>query len=122
MRNVINAAPTEILDVFVFGEGTAGQLGLGSASGDALQARAPRLNDNLAAEPVGVVQVSVGARHCAALTHDNRILTWGANSLGELGRRTDWSKRKGGFSCLAPWIRPARNSSLSWKNRKSETP
>ena len=27
--------------------------------------------------------------HCAALTHDNKILTWGVNDQGALGRHTD---------------------------------
>jgi regulator of chromosome condensation len=26
--------------------------------------------------------------HCAALTHDNKILTWGVNDQGALGRET----------------------------------
>jgi regulator of chromosome condensation len=28
--------------------------------------------------------------HCAALTYDNKILTWGVNDLGALGRNTTW--------------------------------
>jgi alpha-tubulin suppressor-like RCC1 family protein len=30
--------------------------------------------------------------HCAALTHDNKILTWGVNDTGALGRRTGAAK------------------------------
>jgi len=37
---------------------------------------------------VGVVQIAVGGMHCAALTHDNKIYTWGVNDLGALGRDT----------------------------------
>jgi regulator of chromosome condensation len=28
--------------------------------------------------------------HCVALTHDNKILTWGVNDQGALGRDTTW--------------------------------
>ncbi|KAI9812551.1 MAG: hypothetical protein M1826_002801 [Phylliscum demangeonii] len=45
----------------------------------------------LSAATVGVVHVVTGGTHCAALTHDNRILTWGANDLGALGRDTEWT-------------------------------
>lgn len=90
----INDAPTKILDVYVFGEGTSGELGLGSKKVDnkkPIDVKRPRLNANLAAATVGVVQVSVGGMHAAALTHDNKILTWGVNDQGALGRNTDWS-------------------------------
>jgi regulator of chromosome condensation len=49
----------------------------------------PRLNHRLAAKLVGVVQIAVGGMHCAALTHDNKILTWGVNDQGALGRKTE---------------------------------
>jgi regulator of chromosome condensation len=42
----------------------------------------------LSAKAVGVVQLAVGGMHCAALTHDNKILTWGVNDQGALGRET----------------------------------
>ncbi|KAL3435799.1 regulator of chromosome condensation 1/beta-lactamase-inhibitor protein II, partial [Aspergillus tetrazonus] len=35
-----------------------------------------------------VVQVAAGGEHCIALTHDNKIYTWGDNSHGQLGRLT----------------------------------
>src|SRR5690606_38978785 len=50
----------------------------------------PRLNPLLAADTVGVVQIAVGGMHCIALTHDNKILTWGVNDQGALGRDTAW--------------------------------
>jgi regulator of chromosome condensation len=34
--------------------------------------------------------LAVGGMHCAALTYDNTILTWGVNDLGALGRDTTW--------------------------------
>ena len=86
---VINEIPTTKLDVFVYGEGSGGELGLGSA-GNVLDVKRPRLNPNLAADKVGVVQVAVGGMHCAALTHDNKIYTWGVNDQGALGRSTAW--------------------------------
>ncbi|KAI9853133.1 MAG: hypothetical protein M1824_001524 [Vezdaea acicularis] len=88
-RNIINTAPTDILDVLVFGEGSSGELGLGVAS-NAVDVKRPRVNPLLSAKDVGVVQVAVGGMHCAALTHDNKILTWGVNDQGALGRDTTW--------------------------------
>lgn len=89
----VNSAPTQILDVYVFGEGSSGELGLGSKrvnNKKPIDVKRPRLNDNLSAAKVGVVQVSCGGMHVAALTHDNKILTWGVNDQGALGRDTTW--------------------------------
>ncbi|KAH7157352.1 regulator of chromosome condensation 1/beta-lactamase-inhibitor protein II [Dactylonectria estremocensis] len=89
----INDAPTQILDVYVFGEGSSGELGLGSKRVNGkkpIDVKRPRLNDNLSAAKVGVVQVSCGGMHAVALTHDNKILTWGVNDQGALGRDTNW--------------------------------
>ncbi|KAK3484901.1 regulator of chromosome condensation 1/beta-lactamase-inhibitor protein II [Neurospora crassa] len=46
----------------------------------------PRINHNLS----GIVQVACGGMHVAALTKDNKILTWGVNDQGALGRDTTW--------------------------------
>jgi regulator of chromosome condensation len=89
----INDAPTKRLDIYVFGEGTSGELGLGSKRVDnkkPIDVKRPRLNTNLDAATVGVVQISAGGMHVAALTHDNKILTWGVNDQGALGRDTQW--------------------------------
>ncbi|CAK41807.1 hypothetical protein CBS63078_10361 [Aspergillus niger] len=86
---VINHAPTTRLNVYVCGEGSSGELGLGSAK-NAVDVKRPRLNANLPADRVGAVQVAVGGMHCVALTYDNRILTWGVNDQGALGRDTAW--------------------------------
>lgn len=83
----INKAPTQRLDVFVNGENSAGELGLGPAK-RAIDVKRPRLNPLLKANEVGVVQVACGGMHLAALTHDNKILTWGINDQGQLGRDT----------------------------------
>ncbi|PHH85252.1 hypothetical protein CDD83_695 [Cordyceps sp. RAO-2017] len=42
----------------------------------------------LDAEPAGVVQLAVGDTHCAALTRDGRVLTWGSDDADALGRVT----------------------------------
>lgn len=86
---VINEPPTDRLHVFVFGEGTAGELGLGTAK-NAVDVKRPRLNAFLDAEKVGIVQVTAGGMHNVALTHDNKIMTWGVNDQGALGRDTTW--------------------------------
>lgn len=88
-KAVINHAPIDRLNVYVFGEGSNGELGLGSAKGS-LEVKRPRLNPLLSAETVGVVQVAVGGMHTVVLTHDNKILTWGINDQSALGRDTAW--------------------------------
>ena len=86
---VINEAPTQKLDVYVFGEGSSGELGLGTAK-NAIDVKRPRLNPLLSAHDVGVVQIATGGMHVVALTKDNNILTWGVNDHGALGRDTAW--------------------------------
>ncbi|KAK4238342.1 putative regulator of chromosome condensation protein [Achaetomium macrosporum] len=85
----INEPPTQVMDIFVFGEGTAGELGLGSVKVDGkkpIDVKRPRLNPNVK----GVVQVACGGMHVAVLTNDNKIFTWGVNDQGALGRDTTW--------------------------------
>ncbi|KAK3046677.1 hypothetical protein LTS18_013320, partial [Coniosporium uncinatum] len=77
------------LNVFVFGEGSAGELGLGTAK-NAIDVKRPRLNPLLPSDSVGIVDIAAGGMHCIALTHDNKILTWGVNDQGALGRGTEW--------------------------------
>jgi regulator of chromosome condensation len=36
------------------------------------------------------VQIAVGGMHCAAITFENKIITWGVNDEGALGRDTKW--------------------------------
>ncbi|KAI8186579.1 Delta-1-pyrroline-5-carboxylate dehydrogenase [Colletotrichum sp. SAR 10_65] len=81
--------PTTKLDVFVIGSGENSELGLGPRH---TQAPRPRLNRLLDANSVGVVQVAVGGMHCVALTHDGKVLTWGVNDDGALGRVKSTSK------------------------------
>lgn len=78
---------TDKLNIFVCGEGSGGELGLGTKN-NALDVKRPRLNKLLSPEEVGVVRLATGGMHCVALTHDNKILTWGVNDNGALGRDT----------------------------------
>jgi regulator of chromosome condensation len=90
---VINEAPKSRLHVYVCGEGSSGELGLGTAK-NVIDVKRPRLNQLLSADKVGVVQIAVGGMHCVALTHSNEIFTWGVNDQGALGRDTAW---EGGY-------------------------
>ena len=85
-KAIINQAPTKRLEIFVFGEGGGGELGLGSSE-SAIDVARPRFNPNLAPDTVGVVQLAPGAMHGIALTHESNILTWGVNDDAALGRR-----------------------------------
>lgn len=89
----INKAPTHPLDIFVFGEGSAGELGLGARKINGkkpIDVKRPRLNPLLSAKDVGVVQMACGGMHAIALTKDNKVFTWGVNDQGALGRDTAW--------------------------------
>lgn len=86
---VINEPPNSPLHVYVFGEGSSGELGLGAAK-NAIDVKRPRLNANLPADKVGVVHIACGGMHVAALTRDGTVLTWGVNDQGALGRDTQW--------------------------------
>ncbi|KAK4452670.1 putative regulator of chromosome condensation protein [Podospora aff. communis PSN243] len=89
-KKIINQPPTQVMDIFVFGEGSSGELGLGALKYDGkkpIDVKRPRINHNLK----DVVQVACGGMHVAVLTKDNKILTWGVNDQGALGRDTTWS-------------------------------
>ena len=84
----------------MFGEGSQGELGLGykNAPGKkVIDVKRPRLNTIL--EEMDVVQIAVGGMHCAALTKDNKIYTWGVNDQGALGRHT---QQEGKMKTLDP--------------------
>ncbi|KIX06500.1 uncharacterized protein Z518_04476 [Rhinocladiella mackenziei CBS 650.93] len=88
-RRVINTAPIQPLEIYCFGGGEAGELGFGGQKGT-LRISRPRFNPLLTPDRAGVVQFSVGGMHTAAITSDKKILTWGVNDLGALGRDTTW--------------------------------
>lgn len=70
----------------------AGELGLGNTKKPpSTDVKRPRLNPHLDPAKVGVVQVVAGGMHTMVLTHDNKILTWGVNDQGALGRDTAWA-------------------------------
>lgn len=75
----LNKAPTDVLAVFVFGNGDAGELGLGPAIQEAGR---PRLNPFLKR----VVQLSCGGMHTVALTQDNGL------SLGASTTTVPWEE------------------------------
>jgi alpha-tubulin suppressor-like RCC1 family protein len=77
------------LDIYVFGSGEYGELGLGHVIRNGKKPKGvlrPRLNDLLGANTIGIVQIAVGGMHCVALSHDHRIFTWGVNDNSALGR------------------------------------
>lgn len=76
---------TEPLKVFLFGEGANGELGFG-ATKKAIDVKRPRYNENLSNHDV--VKIAAGGMHVLALTKDNKILSWGVNDSGALGRDT----------------------------------
>ncbi|KAG6138278.1 hypothetical protein E4U24_008247 [Claviceps purpurea] len=87
---VLNKAPTEPFAVFACGSGECGELGLGPSR---TTSTIPRMN--MALDPNDktkhhVVQLACGGMHTIVLTADNKILTWGVNDEGALGRDTTW--------------------------------
>ncbi|RAL65590.1 hypothetical protein DID88_005262 [Monilinia fructigena] len=92
---IINTAPTQLLDIYVFGCNEQGELGLGLQTKKTTIAR-PVKNPDLTAR--GIVQMAAGGMHGAALTKDNKILTWGVNDGKPLGRSVD------------EWVAPERDA------------
>lgn len=89
----LNTPPAEKLDIYVCGEGESGELGLGPKPIEGKKptnVKRPRRNRLLDATTVGVVQIAAGGMHCVSLTHDQKIVTWGVNDNGALGRDTTW--------------------------------
>lgn len=87
----INNAPTDVLTVFVFGTGDmSGELGLGPKKKEAKRATVIPQLDGREKGAYRVVQVDCGGMHVLALTEDNKIVSWGCNDKGALGRDTNW--------------------------------
>ncbi|KAK7731104.1 hypothetical protein SLS53_008822 [Cytospora paraplurivora] len=88
---VINKAPTEVLTVFAFGTGDmSGELGLGPKRKEVKRAVAIPKLDGREKDTYRVVQLDCGGMHTIALTEDSKIVTWGGNDKGALGRDTNW--------------------------------
>jgi alpha-tubulin suppressor-like RCC1 family protein len=72
---------SEVGDVFSFGDGSTGQLGLGAPS----LMTTPRLIESL---PRGkIYMTAAGYAHAVAVTETGEIYTWGNNAFGQLGFR-----------------------------------
>ena len=88
---VINNAPTDILTVYAFGTGDmSGELGLGPKKKEAKRATVVPKLDGRDKDAYHVVQVDCGGMHSLALTADSKIVSWGCNDKGALGRDTNW--------------------------------
>lgn len=92
----INHAPTTVRAVLAFGSADAGELGIGPTAADLAdddQTYEPLLIlslDPTRPSTLHAVQLECGGMHTIALTRDNKIVTWGVNDLGALGRVTEW--------------------------------
>jgi regulator of chromosome condensation len=101
----INQRPTTRLAVYIAGGTDNRELGLGDDVqydyGDEDEDAPPHglakpcYNQLLDPVTVGVVQVAVGLKHTVALTHDGRVLTWGRNDFGCLGRPARSAREEG---------------------------
>lgn len=73
-------AVSEQGQVFAWGAGEGGQLGLGAIE---TTVRIPRLVKRLCDHRIS--QVMCGNQHCIALSRDGQLFTWGQNTSGQLG-------------------------------------
>lgn len=96
VKPIINEVPDQELDVYVWGCGDYYELGMLDDSRDpdvpARNVKRP-LKNPLLSGPHGITHVALGARHGTALVktpenNGNKILTWGSNEYGALGRIT----------------------------------
>ncbi|NVO06105.1 MAG: hypothetical protein HXX19_09345 [Rhodoferax sp.] len=71
--------------LYVWGQNTYGQLGLGTTTNIFAPGNTSKI---AAASGTSWLAIAAGARHSMALRSDQRILTWGDDSLGQLG---DWA-------------------------------
>ena len=79
----VSGAPGSVGDVYAWGDGSNGRLGLGDVYPRMSPTRVPGLS--------GAVRVAAGAGHAAAVTATGEIFTWGRDGDGQLGR----SRRRG---------------------------
>ncbi|OAQ98570.1 hypothetical protein LLEC1_07578 [Akanthomyces lecanii] len=88
--DVINHRATEAVNVFMFGGGENGELGLGPKQTAAARPRKNPFLDPSQSSALHVTDIACGGMHTIALTVDNKIVTWGVNDNEALGRNTDW--------------------------------
>ena len=69
--------------LMTWGTGCYGQLALGKNTA----APKPTLVDGFRRKRIIVKRIFCGSHHCAAITSDNSLYTWGSNSYGCLGRQ-----------------------------------
>ncbi|KAI8148982.1 regulator of chromosome condensation 1/beta-lactamase-inhibitor protein II [Fennellomyces sp. T-0311] len=81
VENVVPTAPDQVGQVFVFGTGDTGQLGLGD---EMLTRKRPMPLKALAGEEI--VDVCCGGMHTIAVTQEGKLWSWGCNDQGALGR------------------------------------
>lgn len=93
LKAALTHRPSESYDIYVFGSNEEAQLGFGLERSETSTLKSPRLHHVLSAE--GVVQVACGASHGLALTRDGRVLSWGCNDVGALGRDTTCEEDNG---------------------------
>ena len=89
VRPTVNELPNQRLDVFVFGDGSNAELGLGPDPATA-QVKRPRLNSHLDAKKIGIVALACGVTHSLVVTIEGTVMSWGVNANGALGRNTEW--------------------------------
>jgi alpha-tubulin suppressor-like RCC1 family protein len=89
-QDPLDRSPTERISVYVFGGSYSGELGIGTKS--CTKVPCSQLQTKILAGFVGFVLVAVGRMYCAALTHDNMILTWLVNDHSAFGRNTGWKE------------------------------
>lgn len=78
------------MNMYAWGTGQMCELGLGPEANSKTVKR-PRANRFMQADTNQIVDFAVGGMHGAAITADGRLMTWGVNDQGALGRNTAWS-------------------------------
>lgn len=70
-----------------WGSRSAGRVGDGKAVKRWGESSPPALSPVAVAGAEGITQVSIGDKHVLALRNDGRVLSWGLNARGQLGRQ-----------------------------------
>eukprot|EP01114_Cavostelium_apophysatum_P023730 TRINITY_DN9039_c0_g1_i1.p1 TRINITY_DN9039_c0_g1~~TRINITY_DN9039_c0_g1_i1.p1 ORF type:complete len:305 (+),score=-0.43 TRINITY_DN9039_c0_g1_i1:49-915(+) len=81
MENEVEAMDTSTqCELFTFGLGSRGQLGISSEDNQNVPKNVSTMNGKK------VVHVACGSQHSAAITDSGEVWTWGSNDHGQLGR------------------------------------